>query len=197
MAREMSRREAIVLGVASLVSVSLPARAENETAFSLVQANDARVQKQLDRQVTDTRSRWCGGIPDEFDIHYCHRVAELLRDCTAAYFHPGSAYHASGALLDRMKLLVGFLVRFQNDDGNIDLFATNFNSPPDTAFVVHHVATAAKVAQMSGDEPVLSLMKEFLLHAGKGLSEGGIHTPNHRWVVSAALAQINDLFPDS
>jgi len=49
---------------------------------------------------------------------------------------------------------------------------------------------------MNNDNSVLKLMETFLRRAGSGLAEGGIHTPNHRWVVSAALAQINDVFPD-
>ena len=197
MAREMNRREAISLGIGALVSLSLPVRALDGTVLPLVQAHDAKMQLQLDRQVTDAQSRWCGAVPDGFGIHYCHTAAELLKDCAASYFHPHSAHHGSGALLERMKLLAGFLARFQNAEGNIDLFATNFNSPPDTGFVVHHVATAAKLAQINGDDALLSPLKDFLLRAGQGLSKGGIHTPNHRWVVSAALAQINDLFPDS
>ena len=196
-AQEMSRREAIALGLGAAVSLSLPVRASDEAVFSLVQAHDAKLQKQLESQITDAQSRWCGAVPDGFGIHYCHTAAEMLKNCAAAYFHPKSAHHGSGLLPDRMRLLAGFLTRFQNAEGNIDLFATNFNSPPDTGFVVHHAATAAKLAQMNGDDTVLSLLKDFLLRAGDGLSKGGIHTPNHRWVVSAALAQINDLYPDS
>jgi hypothetical protein len=40
------------------------------------------------------------------------------------------------------------------------------------------------------------LLREYLLNAGEALSVGGIHTPNHRWVVSGALAWINSFFPN-
>jgi hypothetical protein len=39
-------------------------------------------------------------------------------------------------------------------------------------------------------------LKQYLLKAGEALSSGGIHTPNHRWVVCAALAWVNSFFPD-
>lgn len=39
-------------------------------------------------------------------------------------------------------------------------------------------------------------LEAFLCRAGEALITGGIHTPNHRWVVSAALARYHHLFPD-
>ena len=153
MARDMNRREAMALGLASAFALSMPARAAGKAAAggavpTMVQMHDARLPGRLEGQVTDAQSRWCGGVPDQWGIHYCHTAAELLRDCAASYYHPQSAHHASPALLEQMKLLAGFLTRCQNAEGNIDLFATNFNSPPDTGFAVHHVGTAAKLAQM-------------------------------------------------
>lgn len=202
MSPEMNRREAMALGAASLVTLSFPKTASADGTKSagvsptVIQAHDGRLKQALGSQVTDPQSRWCGGIPDPSDIYHCSSAAGLLRDGAAAYFHPDSGFHASKELFQRMKLAAGFLARFQNDEGRIDLLSTNFNSTPDTGFVVHSVAVAAKLAKMNRDHGVLSLVKDFLVRAGRGLVDGGIHTPNHRWVICAALAQIHDLFPD-
>ncbi len=193
---KMNRREAMALGAASVASMSLSSRAGAETVSSIVQAHDKGLKQALGGQVTDRQSPWCGAVPDASGLHHCSSAAYLLREGTAALFHPQSAFCGSKELRGKLELAIDFLMRFQNADGNIDLLSTNFNSPPDTGFVVHNVGTAAKLAQMNSDMSLLSQIEPFLRQAGGGMAKGGIHTPNHRWVVCAAMAQIHDLFPD-
>ena len=196
MTLEMNRREALALGMTSLASMSLSGRAHSEVPSSIVQGHDEKLTLALDSQITDRQSRWYGAVPDQWGLHHGHSAARLLRDAAAAFFHTESAYCGSESLRGRMELALGFLERCQSAEGNIDLITTNFNSPPDTGFAVHNAATAAKLAQMGDDKAMLSLMEGFLRRAGRGMAKGGIHTPNHRWVVCAALAQIHDLFPN-
>lgn len=162
----------------------------------VVQAHDEKLTRTLEKQITDTQSPWCGAVPDPFGLHHCNAAAGLLRDAAAAYFHRQSRYHGQEELLSRMRLATDFLLRSQNKSGTIDLLATNFDSTPDTGFVVHSVAAAAKLAKMNDDKGVLSMLKDFLHRAGGALATGGIHTPNHRWVVCAALAQLHDILPE-
>lgn len=197
MTAEMSRREVLAAGAASIASLSLPGQAGQGAPPELVQSHDARLAGVLERQVTDPQSRWRGGIPDRWELHHCGAAAQFLKNGAAAYFHPHSSYHLKETLRERMKLAADFLLRFQRDSGNIDLLTTNFNSPPDTGFVVHKAGTAARLAQIHGDEAVLALLEAFLRRAGAGMATGGIHTPNHRWVVCSALAQIHEVFPDA
>ena len=91
------------------------------------------------------------------------------------------------------------LLKLQHEDGTIDLVDTNFHSTPDTAFMVKRMAQSYMFLKNSGTpglEPVLAMMETFLKNAGKALVVGGIHTPNHRWVLSAALTKLNELFPN-
>ncbi|MEZ4826813.1 MAG: hypothetical protein R3C61_11065 [Bacteroidia bacterium] len=43
---------------------------------------------------------------------------------------------------------------------------------------------------------VKTKLNEFLLAAGEGIRTGGVHTPNHRWEISATLAKLYKLFGD-
>jgi hypothetical protein len=43
---------------------------------------------------------------------------------------------------------------------------------------------------------LLSKIAQFIRRAVPGMMDGGFHTPNHRWVIAAALSQAARLFPD-
>ena len=167
-----------------------------EIDSAVVRRHDQEVARLVARQITDPASRGYGTQRDDQGLYSAGGAAGLLQTCAAAFLCQQSAHYHDAALVDRMKLAARFLEKAQNDQGFIDLLITNFSSPPDTGFVVHTVATAAVLAQRAGERELLALTEPFLRKAAAGLVVGGIHTPNHRWVVSQALAQVNEIFPN-
>jgi len=198
----LSRRQALaMLGTAGATALTGHSyRADAAQPVSALEGalarNDAAVRTLLATQITDSASASRGSVPDQFGLHSAGSAGGVAETLIASFIHPRSAFHRDAALVDRLRLAAGFLERAQSPQGNIDLLTTNFNSPPDTGFVVHNVATAAAIARMHGHDEIARAFQPFLVKAGAGMAVGGIHTPNHRWVVSSALAQIHDLFPD-
>ncbi len=197
-----SRRDALkLLGAAGALALEgpLPAAVDQAVASPLESAvarSNAAVRALLTSQVTDGAGRYRGGIPDQTGLHHPYSAGGAIETLAAAFIHPQSAFRGDAVLVDRIRLAAGFLERHQGPQGNIDLLTTNFNSPPDTGFVVHDVATAAAIARRHGAPEIETAVEPFLRRAGAGMAEGGVHTPNHRWVISSALAQIHELFPD-
>lgn len=163
---------------------------------ALVARHDGALEALLARQVTAPQHPCSGGIPDSTGIFFAGSCGGLLESGIAALLCPQSRFHASTDLAARLRLASARLEKMQNGAGNIDLPTTNFNSPPDTAFVVHGVANAAVLAQRAANQELLALTLPFLRRAAGALAVGGVHTPNHRWVICQALAQINELMPD-
>jgi hypothetical protein len=199
---DLSRREALALLGAAGAAARLQgaAREPEQVAASPLDGalarNDQAVRTLLDRQIADAASPWRGSVPDQYGLHSAGSAGGVAETLTASFVHPQSRYHDDPAAFERIRLAAGFLERAQSPEGYIDLLTTNFDSPPDTGFVVHNVATAAAIARRHGREEIARILQPFLTKAGAGLAVGGIHTPNHRWVVASALAQIHDLFPD-
>lgn len=76
----------------------------------------------------------------------------------------------------------------------------NVLSPPDSAFTVNDVCDALELlAPYRASVPAAAVLADELdriVHrATPALLTGGVHTPNHRWEVSAALARIHRLHP--
>src|ERR1039458_10362180 len=157
-----------------------------EVDARVVARNDAALENLLRVQVTDARHARVGGVPDEYGMFHAGAAGGLIEAAAASWIAPQSKHHGAGEVLERIRLAAQFLERSQSAEGNIDLLTTNFNSPPDTGFVVHNVGTAAAIAKMYGGDEVVRALRPFLVKAAGGMTTGGIHTPNHRWVVSSS-----------
>jgi hypothetical protein len=165
-----------------------------------VLANDARIPALLARQETDAAHPWLGAVRDEHGIHSAGGTAGLVPAFVAALASPGSRFHGSPEIGARLALAARALRSLQHADGTVDLHTTNFHSPPDTAFALEPVCVSLSVIRRTPPAvpaPAVSDLERFARKAGDALIVGGIHTPNHRWVVCAALARLHGLFLDS
>lgn len=186
----VSRREF----AATLAAPALLADAVIDSA--LVERHDAAVDRLLRMQIADRAHPECGGYADEFGLYGAGAGSGIVESFIAAWAYKGSRHYHSAQLQERMLLAAAFLLRKQHADGTIDLLVTNFHSTPDVGFVIHGVAGAAWLAREFRNQEVAAALEPFVKRAGEALVHGGVHTPNHRWVVSEALAQVHELYPD-
>lgn len=130
-------------------------------------------------------------------LTFSRKIAYDFAALTAAFCSEGSQYHHDERLVEKMLILVQFLATAQAADGTVNV--GNLESPPDTAFLVEILGAAAAILHEHA-MPVLNnvslQLKQVLLKAGNALATGGVHTPNHRWVICAALAQLDAIYPN-
>ncbi len=188
-----------VLPALNLKAFNTP-KAKPSWVIELIKLNDKDIEPLKLKQVNDKSLKAYGGIMDAEEIPNVQTTGHFINKAACALSSPESAYYQSANLLKSVESAAKYLLSVQHPDGTIDLLGSNFNSPPDTAFSVEKVAPAynfIKKANIKGSETALASMKTYLQRAGESLIFGGIHTPNHRWVVSAALVMLNDLWADT
>jgi len=172
---------------------------KKELLLQLIRLNDENIPKILSRQLTEKNTAYYGAVFDGDSLVSPIGTANLIQTLMCSYVSRDSKYYQSKELLQRMTLAGNGLLNLQHDDGTIDLLSTNFHSTPDLGFTIYPLALAYSIMLKNnhlnyGEFP--ALIKQYLLKAGKALSVGGIHTPNHRWVVCGALAWLNTFFPN-
>ena len=167
------------------------------TLDSVLEALVAHVNEVQHWQITDPTHPQCGGL-----VYPDYGIADAIY---SAHFVVGCAYLALGIVdesrLARATQAADFMLRAQRPSGNIDLLTVNYDSAPDTGFVVQQLCAVLELARIRGvDSPawraLLDRLEQFVRRAVAGMLTGGFHTPNHRWVIASALVQAHALFPD-
>jgi hypothetical protein len=128
-----------------------------------------------------------------------HRAAmgRLLALATV-FTEPDSAFYRETGLQEPMARCLDRLELLQGPTGLFD--GTNLCSPPDSAFTLNDVCLAlGLIRALDTPYPVLAevdaRLSSIVARATDAMVSGGVHTPNHRWELSAALAQMNQLQP--
>ncbi len=172
---------------------------KKELLAQLIKLNDEQIPKSMSRQLIEKNNRYYGAVYDGDSIFSPIGTAGLIQTLMCGYVSRDSKFYKSKEILERMTLAAGALLKFQHDDGTIDLPSTNFHSTPDLGFTIFPLALSYSILlqyKHLNYHGLPALLKEYMLKAGNALSVGGIHTPNHRWVVCGALAWLNDFFPN-
>ncbi|MFF4487996.1 hypothetical protein ACFY0F_16125 [Streptomyces sp. NPDC001544] len=159
------------------------------------------LDREFVRQVADAADRHAVPLtarPDEEPAGVAHRgLAHRVKTLLAAYRSPDSALHGSERAVAATMTHLAALMALQTPSG---LFAggDNVQSPPDSAFTVNDVCDAHVLATGGGPElrEAAAALAEIAGAATESLRTGGVHTPNHRWELCAALARLHRSFPD-
>ena len=156
----------------------------DELLNTVVAANDKQVDKLLQ---TISLADFNFGRKAGFDF------ATLV----ASYCYAPSRYFQSPLIVPKLGIILQGLEKYQTEDGTVNI--GNLESPPDTAFLLEPLSAAAFLLKKNNSAETKnssSQLKKFILKSAGALVTGGVHTPNHRWVISAALARVNAVYPD-
>lgn len=148
----------------------------------------------LEYQQQDITSADCGDIimePKGFS-EPCALVIPIV-NFIGMYYHPNSVYYKKMELLKRAARLLSVMLENVHEDGTMDLLETNFHDATAMAFSITPLAYAYRLIQKESEglnlEKTLSnMLMDFFIKGAQGMRHGGFHTPNHRWVMTAALS---------
>lgn len=110
---------------------------------------------------------------------------------------PGSRYHHDAGHLAAMIAVADRLAEVQHPSGLFD--SGNLESPPDSGFILEALAKTLQLLRQDaqpGAEPLRERLRALVRRTAPAVAAGGVHTPNHRWGVCAALALAHHLEPD-
>ncbi|MDR0449803.1 MAG: hypothetical protein LBH26_00885 [Treponema sp.] len=146
----------------------------------------------LERQIPAGAAK--GGSYPEPDIltpPFPRNSSTRLLKMITAWLNPESVFYQDPRIIRSGLEALAFLRSEQRPSGNIDLYDCNFDSAPDSGFLLWDLIPLSRLLKKTGDKAAGELregVEALVSSALEGLRAGGFHTANHRWVISSALA---------
>lgn len=150
-----------------------------------IRANDRRASAIVEDMNKSPKNAYARGLG--------HNATVLA----SAYVTPESAYFGQQDVAEKLTVITTYLLSLQSEDGTIN--SGNFESPPDTGFLVELLAATRIILKNQVNPSIQKANQDldtFLKRTANALLTGGVHTPNHRWVICTALSKLYALYGD-
>ncbi len=162
----------------------------------IIRCAEKKVDHFLSLQVKDKTRNDFGGMKSE--IYEVKPTIYVMADAVSVYANSDSRYYHDKTLRIAMNHALDFIAGTQRENGSFDYPSCNFNSTPDTSFCFKRLIASYRILMQyeKKEEELIGKYRAILLRSLIALSEGGFHTPNHRWGITAALMQGANLVED-
>ncbi len=168
----------------------------------MIRDTEKRAELALKAQNLDRGSPYYGAIVMPDGVYMQKHTLRCVSEMGAVYCNPESKYYHDEKLLASMLAGLDFARSQQHENGLFDYITCNFYSAPDTAFCTGIVLPLAQYLRkretLTDGEAVLLAKLDRIIHdGGRGLLEGGFHTPNHRWAIAGMLATCGKMYGEA
>ena len=165
----------------------------------MIRDTEIRAERAMKQQNRDPESPWFGAIVMPDGVYMQKYTLIGVADMAAVYLNKDSRLWHDEKLLTAMLRGLDYAASTQHENGLFDYITCNFFSAPDTAFCVGIILPArqylASQNALTEGEQLLFEKLDAIIHAGgRGLLEGGFHTPNHRWAIASVLAACGKIY---
>ena len=165
----------------------------------MIRDTEKRAQRALKTQNLDKSSPYYGAYVMPNGVYMQKHTLYCIADIGAVYCNAGSCYYHDDQLLNSMLIGLDYVRAQQHENGLFDYITCNFFSAPDTAFcigIILHLAQYLKGLEnlTDGEKVLLEKLDRIIHDGGRGLLEGGFHTPNHRWAIAGLLATCGKMY---
>ena len=165
----------------------------------MIRDAEIRAERAMKKQNRDPNSPWFGAIVMPDGVYMQKYTLIGVADMAAVYLNGDSRLYHDEKLLTAMLQGLDYAASTQHENGLFDYITCNFFSAPDTAFCVGIILPArqylASRNALTEGERLLFEKLDAIIHAGgRGLLEGGFHTPNHRWAIASMLAACGKIY---
>ena len=160
---------------------------------------EIRAERAMKTQNLNQNSPYYGAFAMANGVYMQKHAFYCIADIGAVYCCADSKYYHDEKLLNSMLIGLDYVRAQQHENGLFDYITCNFFSAPDTAFcigIIHPLVQYLKGKNtLTEEEQVLLAKMDRIVHdGGRGLLEGGFHTPNHRWAIAALLATCGKMY---